>query len=154
MVCDDPLLQKTAVTPAFSDPQAALPILQYQEAQVEWFGQKSSISYIEVNQLAHFNEDFGRKHKPKLRGSYQEAIKLAKQTAKDARIDRDGIHGICEQYVEEKDVLSQIVSETRHNRRRDNERQFTTGSESSVQSLEPFVDSSQVATSTDDYEFI
>ncbi|OQV11540.1 hypothetical protein BV898_14196 [Hypsibius exemplaris] len=103
VVCDDPLLQNSAATPALADQPAS--ILQYQEAQIEWFGQKASISYIEVNQLGHFGLEYQRKYKTKLRTcSYQEAVKLAVQASSAPTTEEE---------EQEQDVLSEIISETR-----------------------------------------
>jgi ABC-type branched-subunit amino acid transport system substrate-binding protein len=103
------MLQKSASTPAFADPNQP-PLLQYQEAQIEWYGQKASISYIEVNQLAHFAQDYQKKYKPKLRtASYQDAVKLATQALTRA----PGDASLVEEDEEEQDVLSEIISESR-----------------------------------------
>ncbi|XP_055329376.1 PWWP domain-containing protein 2A-like [Paramacrobiotus metropolitanus] len=139
VVCDDPMLQNTASSAALTDPRSP-PVLQYQEAQIEWYGQKSSISYIEVMQLSHYVEDYQKKYKPKERaGGYPEAIKAAnaaanrpnrntvstERTSEPARdsVPRGRGRGrgkasgqrrrvVSDEDVEEPDILSQLARET------------------------------------------
>ncbi|GAU94353.1 hypothetical protein RvY_06143-2 [Ramazzottius varieornatus] len=154
VICDDPVLQKTAIAPSLSGSRATSSFLQYQEAQVEWYGQKSSISYIEVGQLAHFAEDFERKYKPKLRGAYQEAVTLAKQAVNEHRSNEDSGYEpysqrILEDDGEREDAGSQFTYEKS---RKQYETLGDVTDEKSAQSTEPVLDSMNIANTVYDFD--